>query len=96
MCHFVLACIADMAMAKGSVLSMWALDPPIFRLLSDHAGVADEHFAEREPWVHHAILKLLHDHSACHAHFLSSSDLVVGAGNFGASPSSTFFREAIQ
>ena len=35
-CHFVLACVADMALAKGSVLSMWALDPPIFKLLSDH------------------------------------------------------------
>ena len=39
-CHFVLACVADMAMAKGSVLSMWALDPPIFKLLSDHGKQA--------------------------------------------------------
>ena len=94
-CHFVLACVADMAMAKGSVLSMWALDPPIFKLLSDHAGAADESFAVREPWIHHAVLKLLHDHSACHAHFLSSSDLVVSSGSIGASPSSAFFSAVL-
>ena len=59
------------------------------------AGATEEHFAEREPWVHHAVLKLLHDHSACHAHFLSSSDLVVGAASLGASPSSAFFSAVL-
>jgi hypothetical protein len=30
---FALECLVDLVNAKGSVLSIWALDPPIFLLL---------------------------------------------------------------
>ena len=35
---FVLAALGNLATAKGSVLSMWALDPSIFNLLQQHSG----------------------------------------------------------
>ena len=74
-------------------MSIWVSILIVFSSLP--AGATEEHFAECEPWIHHAVLKLLRDHSACHAHFLSSSDLVVGAASLGASPSSAFFSAAL-
>ena len=36
---FVLECLSNLITAKGSVLSMWALDPPVFVVLSRHSGL---------------------------------------------------------
>jgi len=36
---FVLECLSNLITGKGSVLSMWALDPPVFVVLSRHSGL---------------------------------------------------------
>ena len=36
---FSLECLSHLVNAKGSVLSMWALDPSIFSLLINHSGL---------------------------------------------------------
>ena len=66
---FVLAAISNIATAKGSVLSMWALEPSIFIVLCDHAGLADAGVAVGHPAVHHAMLRLLLLHSSAHTFY---------------------------
>ena len=39
---FSLECLSNLINAKGSVLSMWALDPSIFSLLINHSGLFKE------------------------------------------------------
>ena len=41
---FALECLVDLVNAKGSVLSIWALDPPIFLLLS--SPKANYHYSQ--------------------------------------------------
>ena len=71
-----LACLGKVATTAGSVLSMWALDPSIFVLLSEHCGMATAAMAREHPSLHHAMVTLLTQHAATHAHFLSSSSLL--------------------
>ena len=40
--HFTLNCLSDLINAKGSVLSMWALDPSLFTLLVNHSGLLEK------------------------------------------------------
>ena len=40
--HFALECLTDLINGKGSVLSMWALDPSIFSLLIKHSGLLNK------------------------------------------------------
>ena len=40
--HFTLSCLSDLINAKGSVLSMWALDPSLFTLLVNYSGLVDK------------------------------------------------------
>ena len=39
---FSLECLSNLINAKGSVLSMWALDPSIFSLLVNHSGLLEK------------------------------------------------------
>ena len=73
---WVLACLGKMATTTGSVLSMWALDPSIFLLLSLHCGLTSSCLAREHPSLHWALASLLTQHSATHSHFLSSSSLL--------------------
>ena len=72
---FVLECLKELAITKGSVLSMWALNPPIFQLLNS-AGVSNANFARKHPFVHTAVLKMFKLHTSSHHHFLASSQLL--------------------
>jgi hypothetical protein len=49
----VLACLGKLATTAGSVLSMWALDPSIFLLLSNHCGLESPALARDHPSLHH-------------------------------------------
>jgi PI-3-kinase-related kinase SMG-1 len=91
--YFVLACISDIALAKGSVLSMWALDPTIFKLLTNNLGVVAVDFASGQPWLHFAILKLLQSHCSSHGQFISSSDVCASltSNSISASPTAKYF-----
>lgn len=40
--HFTLSCLSDLINAKGSVLSMWALDPSVFTLLVNYSGLLNK------------------------------------------------------
>ena len=73
---WVLACLSKLATTAGSVLFMWALDPSIFVLLSQHCGLSSPVMASQHPSLHYAVLFLLTQHSAAHSHFLSSSSLL--------------------
>ena len=39
---FLLECLSNLVNAKGSVLSLWALDPSIFSLLINHSGLLEK------------------------------------------------------
>ena len=73
---WVLACLSRLATTAGSVLFMWALDPSIFVLLSQHCGLSSPVMANQHPSMHYAVLFLLTQHSSAHSHFLSSSSLL--------------------
>lgn len=73
---FALECLVDLVNAKGSVLSMWALDPPIFILLATHGGCTSEVLAKNHPETHSAILQTLVKHCNAHHQFLASSQLL--------------------
>ena len=73
---WVLACLSKLATTAGSVLFMWALDPSIFVLLSQHCGLSSPVMAREHPSLHYAVLFLLTQHSSSHSHFLSSSSLL--------------------
>jgi len=83
---FVLAALGNLATAKGSVLSMWALDPSIFNLLQQHSGLHNTCLAVAHPAVHHSVLRLLLLHSSTHTFYQSSSALL---GSTSASPTSS-------
>ena len=69
---FVLECLSDVINAKGSILSIWALDPPVFLLLAKQGRLLDAEFCKYEPLTHYAILKMLKTHCSCHHQFLAS------------------------
>ena len=73
---FVLECLKDLAITKGSVLSMWALNPPIFQLLASASGVSNANFARKHPFLHTAVLKMFKLHTTSHHYFLASSQLL--------------------
>lgn len=85
MVMFVLAAIGNIATTKGSLLSMWALDPSIFEVLSQHSGLHNTCLAVAHPAIHHSILRLLLLHSSTHSFYQSSSELL---GSTSASPTS--------
>ena len=82
---FVLAAIGNIATTKGSLLSMWALDPSIFVVLSQYSGLHNTCLAVAHPSIHHSILRLLLLHSSTHSFYQSSSALL---GSTSASPTS--------
>ena len=73
---FALECLVDLVNAKGSVLSIWALDPPIFLLLASHAGCSSQSFAQNHPQTFRAVLQMLVTHCTVHQQFLASSSLL--------------------
>ena len=91
---FILECLSNLVVGKGSVLSMWALDPSIFVVLTRHSGLLTRTFSARYPWVHHALVATLRTHCSSHVQFLSSSQLISGSGSATSamSPTSEYFK----
>lgn len=85
MVMFVLAAIGNISTTKGSVLSMWALDPSIFNVLQQYSGLHNTCMAVAHPAIHHSILRLLLLHSSAHNFYQTSSALL---GSTTASPTS--------
>ena len=91
---FVLECLSDVIYAKGSILSMWALDPPVFLLLAQNGRLLDADFCKYQPLTHFAILKMLKTHCTCHHQFLPSSQLLTVTNNQTsmAAPTAKYFQ----
>ena len=82
---FVLAALSNLATNKGSLLSVWALEPSLFNLLSQHSGLHNSTLAMSYPAIHHSILRMLLLHSSAHHFYQSSSSLL---GSLSTSPTS--------
>ena len=91
---FALECLIDLVQAKGSVLSMWALDPPLFSLLTSNGGLADENFAVKQPRTHLAVLQMLLKHCQIHHQFLASSRLLTSTTGM-TGPTSDYFSQIL-
>lgn len=94
---FVLECLSDLVNAKGSVLSMWALDPSIFNLLVKNSGLLEDQqdFRWRSPWIHEALVKTLIIHCTCHNQFTSSSNLITNINMISHSSPTVKYLETI-
>ena len=77
MALWVMACLGKISTVSGSILSMWALDPPIFQLLAQHSGLTSSSLAGSSPPLVHSAVSLLLAHSSTHSHFISSSALLL-------------------
>ena len=77
MALWVLACLGKISTVSGSILSMWALDPPIFQLLSQHSGLTSPSLAHSSPPLVHSAVSLLLAHTTTHSYFISSSGLLL-------------------
>ncbi len=93
---FVLSSLSNVVAGKGSVLSMWALEPPVFAVLAHHSGVQSAELASSCPWLHHTLLKTLIFHCATHSCFVSSSSALASATQqVSSSPTSGHFADII-
>jgi hypothetical protein len=91
--YFILECLSNLIVGKGSVLSMWALDPSIFVVLTQHSGILCPKMMIRYPWIHHALVSTLFTHCSSNGQFISSSQLISGSGlNSSLSPTSEHFK----
>jgi hypothetical protein len=88
---FVLECISNLIAGRGSVLSLWALDPAIFVVLTKHSRLGCARLAARQPWLHLALLTTLRTHCSSNGQFLASSHLISTSGS-AVSPTSEYFR----
>jgi len=95
---FVLECLSNLITGRGSVLSMWALDPPVFVVLSRHSGLQTRNFAARYPWLHFTLLSSLRMLCTSNLHFLSSSTIMLTAvtSQSTVSPTSENFKNTIE
>lgn len=76
---YLMTVLAEVANTRNSIITMWALNPPIVDLLATHLTPSSAHLALHYPEVQHAILFLLYSHCSKHSHYISSSTLIVGA-----------------
>jgi hypothetical protein len=95
---FILECLSNLVVGKGSVLSIWALDPSVFIVLTRHSGLLTRTFSARYPWIHQALVATLRTHCSSHGYFLSSSQLISGSGSTTSaiSPTSEYFRMLLE
>ena len=96
---FVLNCLSDLVNGKGSVLSMWALEPSIFSLLINHSGLLqnEQKFLQRSPWIYETLIKMLITHCKCHNQFTSSSNLVTSNNAIShSSPTMKYFETILE
>lgn len=84
---YYMTVLAEVANTRNSIITMWALTPPLVDLLATHLTPADRHLALHYPEVQHAVLYLLYSHCAKHSHYVSSSTLIVGASSPFVPPS---------
>ncbi|CAB4053936.1 SMG1 [Lepeophtheirus salmonis] len=80
--------------SNGSVISKWALDPPIFTVLCAENKVADPSFIMREPMRHLILLRALHAHCHLKDNFIRTS--CINAVLVAPSFSSTFYGKILE
>ncbi len=90
---FVMGALSNTVATKGSVLSMWALDPSVFQWLNCHSGIHSREMVVSHPWIHYALVKALHTHCSIHGFFASNSSLVAQAASF--SPTAAYFEQSL-
>lgn len=78
-CLGALCALAELANMRHSIIGMWALDPTLFELVTEHLCPTDAWLGEHRPALQYALLRLLHTHCTRHGHFVSTSVLVTGA-----------------
>ena len=72
--YFILECLSNLIVGKGSVLSMWALDPSIFVVLTRHSGLLSRKMMTQHPWIHYALVSTLYTHCLNNGQFLATSN----------------------
>ncbi len=72
---FNLCVFAELGNAKNNLISMYALTPTLFELLTDKISPANWTLAEYFPNIQYAILNRLYSHSLRYDHFIVSSSL---------------------
>lgn len=95
---FVMECLSDLINGRGSVLSMWALEPSVFVLLTEHCGLVNQDFANKHPWIHFSFFKVLKMHCESHHQFFASSQLLASnqAKVSSMAPSANYFQTLLK
>ncbi|XP_064478014.1 serine/threonine-protein kinase SMG1-like isoform X2 [Ornithodoros turicata] len=75
----ILCALVELANMRHSIIGMWALEPTLFELVTEHLCPTDPGLGEHCPALQYALLRLLHSHCARHGHFVLTSVLVTGA-----------------
>lgn len=75
--NFYLSTISTLAVASSSIIVMWALEPNILELLTDHMHSAEfDRVWSNTPETHYALIKLLVSHCNNNNNFVTSSSLL--------------------
>lgn len=75
--NFYFSTISTLAVASSSIIVMWALEPNILELLSDHMRCAEfDRVWSKIPETHYALTKLLVSHCNNNNNFVTSSSLL--------------------
>lgn len=75
--NFYLSTISTLAVASSSIIVMWALEPNILDLLTDHMHCAEfDSVWSKIPETHYALTKLLVSHCNNNNNFVTSSSLL--------------------
>uniref|UniRef100_A0A0K2UJW1 Uncharacterized protein n=1 Tax=Lepeophtheirus salmonis TaxID=72036 RepID=A0A0K2UJW1_LEPSM len=90
----ILGSFCNLISSNGSVISKWALDPPIFTVLCAENKVADPSFIMREPMRHLILLRALHAHCHLKDNFIRTS--CINAVLVAPSFSSTFYGKILE
>ncbi len=91
--YFILECLSNLIVGKGSVLSMWALDPSIFVVLTRHSGLLTRKMMTQHPWIHYALVATLYTHCSNNGQFLATSSQFPTST---LSPTSEYFKTILE
>lgn len=72
---FDLCIFAELGNAKNNLISMYALSPSLFQLLTEQLSPCNCQLAEKSPSIQYAILNTLYSHCTRHENFIANSAL---------------------
>ncbi|XP_074602353.1 serine/threonine-protein kinase Smg1 [Brevipalpus obovatus] len=81
--------LTEIATAKNSIISMWALKPTLFELFTDYLNPIDKKLSDDFSQVQYSIVYILHSHCKQHKHFISTSNLMSSQTPVQTTPIST-------